>query len=399
MKEIELSTIVPVEALQLDVFEQNALVRTRHQQHRWSNAWNTILNIGLYQTGPEVSEVGSTWVENLNDMHALRPFSSMDLHELGGEISFVSHAWSQEITTPSEAATPRRVVSIPWTLDTRLICYRRDLLARAGVDEAMAFITPEAMYTTLLRLQASGIRYPLGMVTGGLSLHYLACWVWGRGGHFRSRDYRRIALVEPQARQGMIDFFQLHHFIDPTRQGADQRATMSQYYQGQTAVMVTGQWVMKPIKDRQEDILPEVVENTRYARIPGVPFVGSSHLVIWRHTLFEQDCLKLISHLVSPEVLPRVFHFSGNFPARAQLLNAPPFSTDPDYRMAVDCIRKGRMVRSSRLWGGVEARVNMMCSQLWKDLFEDPQLDLPAEIDRRVSELAERLEKTLLANL
>jgi len=41
----------------------------------------------------------------------------------------------------------------------------------------------------------------------------------------------------------------------------------------------------------------------------------------------------------------------------------------------------------------------MMCSQLWKDLFEDPQLDLPAEIDRRVGELAERLEKTLLANL
>lgn len=399
MNELELSTIVPVEALSLDAFEQNAYVRVRHQRHAWSTAWNQVLQIGLYQKGPEVSEVGSTWLENLNDMHALRPFSAAELHDMGGETSFLANAWSQESTTPSAIAVPRRIVSIPWTLDTRLICFRRDLLKQAGVDEADAFITPESFYTTMLRLQAIGIRYPLGMATGGLSLHYLASWVWGRGGHFRSRDYRKITLTEPEARQGMIDFFQLHHFINPARPGTDQRATLEQYYTGQVAIIVTGQWVMKPIKDGREGILPDVVENTGYAMLPGIPFVGSSHLVIWRHSLFEQDCLRLINHLVSPEVLSQVFHSSGNLPARARALAGEPFSSDPDYQLAVECIRSGRMVRSARLWGGVESRLNMMCSQLWDDLFADPQLDLPAEIDRRVSELTERLEKTLLANL
>ena len=98
-------------------------------------------------------------------------------------------------------------------------------------------------------------------------------------------------------------------------------------------------------------------------------------------------------------MLSKVFHATGNLPARTWVLQSPPFSTDPDYRLAVKSIRSGRMLRSARLWGGVESRLNMMCSQLWKDLFANPQLDLPAEIDRRVSDLSERLEKTLLANL
>ncbi len=386
--------------LDLHGFEEQSFIHTRHQQFDWATGWNNILQIGLYQKGPDVSEVGSTWLDNLKEMRALRPFTISEIHSLGGEMAFMENAWLPDATTPLtlSAVEPRRVFSIPWMVDTRLIYFRRDLLARAGIPEAGAFATPEAMYNTLCRLQDNGIAYPLGLATGGLVIHNLASWVWGRGGRFRSLDYHKIALTEPDALRGVMDFFKLHRFIDPRMHGLDYTGTNTQFYQGKFAVMMNGQWAMRPIKERDPGILPEVLDNTGYAMPPGVPFVGSTHLVIWRHAFHEQEALQLINHLTSPAVLENLFHITSNFPARAAVLYAPPFASDPDYQLVIDCIRHGRGFRTARLWAGVETRLNALCDQLWEDLLANPSLDLEAEVERRVCDLANRLEKTLLAN-
>jgi multiple sugar transport system substrate-binding protein len=347
-----------------------------------------------------VSEVGSTWLDNLKEMRALRPFSTPEIHALGGDIAFLASVWRPEATVPGSSVSPdsRRVISVPWLLDTRLIYYRRDLLAQAGIDEAGAFATPEAAYDTLARLQASGLRYPLGLPTGGLSIHNMTSWVWGRGGRFRSLDYRKIALVEPEARRGMVDYFRLHRFIDPATSGMGYNEIINFYNQGNCAVMMNGQWAMRPIKERAPGIDPRVLDCTGYALPPGVPFIGSSHLVIWRHSLHELEALQLINHLTSPAVLKNLFQAGVHFPARVEVLNGEPFAGDPDYQLVIECIRRGREVRSARLWAGVESRLNALGVQLWVDLFANPELDLAGEIERRVRDLAGRLEKTLLAN-
>jgi multiple sugar transport system substrate-binding protein len=398
LKEIELSTMVAGDSLDLPAFEAQTFITARHRQFDWAAGWTNILQIALYQKGPDLSEIGSTWLENLNDMRALRPFTASELNSLGGDIAFLSNAWEQEVTTPAAVAAPRRVTSIPWILDTRLIYYRKDLLAQAGIPEEEAFATPEAMYATLRALQNRGMAFPLGLATGGLSIHNLACWVWGRGGHFRSRDYRKIALVEPEARHGMADYFRLLRFLDPASRGADYTAINDRFARGEIAVMLNGQWLMQDIKNRRAGLCPEVLENTGYAMPPGVPFVGAAHLVVWRHSLYEQEAIQLISHLTSLPVLARVFQATGNFPARLAALNAAPFAGDPDYQLVGECIRRGRMMRSAHLWAGVEMRLNALCDQLWEDLFANPNLNLEHEIEVRIKDLAGRLEKTLLAN-
>jgi len=386
--------------LNLAGFQEQTYIRTRHRQFDWVSGWNNVLQIGLYQKGPDVSEIGSTWLDNLKEMRALRPFSGPEIHALGGDFAFLSSVWRPEATVPGSAVTAdsRRVISVPWLIDTRLIFYRRDLLARAGISEQGAFSTPDAVYETLARLQSSGVRYPLGLPTGGLTMHNLASWVWGRGGHFRSPDYRKIALVEPAALLGMLDFFRLHRFVDPATCGIDYERTNQLFYQGKCAVMMNGQWAMRAIKDRAPGIDPRVLDSTGYAPPPGVPFLGSAHLVVWRHSLHEQEALQLINHLTSPAVLKVLFQKMGNLPARLAALNAEPFAGDPDYQLVVDCIRKGREIRSARLWAGIETRLNALCEQLWVDLFANPDFDLAGEIERRVRDLAGRLEKTLLAN-
>jgi multiple sugar transport system substrate-binding protein len=385
--------MVPASSLNLPAVEERQFLRVRLQQMEWSSGWNKILQVGLYQKGPDLSEVGSTWLENLHEMRSLRPFSEAEVRALGGRDAFLATSWP--VTTGEER---QRLVSIPWTLDTRLICYRRDLLAQAGIEEATAFESPEAVYETLRRLQSAGMRYPLALPTGGLVIHNLASWVWGRGGQFRSDDCRRILLVEPEGRQALFDYFRLHRFIDPAYIGQNYNDTEVHYYEGRAAVLFTGQWAMMTIKDGADPVIQPVHENTGYAMLPGVPWVGAAHLVIWRHSLRENEAIQLINHLTSPEILAKIFEAGGNMPARLVALQDPPFTTDSDLQMVVDGLRRGRAFRTGRLWAGVEVRLNVMHDQLWAALLANPQLDLEREIERRVTDLATRLEKTLLAN-
>jgi multiple sugar transport system substrate-binding protein len=393
LREIELSCMVPFGCLELPVFEDKTRIKVRFKQFEWATGWNNVLQIGLYQKGPDLSEVGSTWMENLSDMRSLRPFNEAEIRSLGGREAFLQNAWPEH----TAANNTQRLNSIPWTMDTRLICYRRDLLAQAGIEEKFAFSTPEAVFDTLSRLQASGIQYPLALPTGGLSIHNMASWVWERGGNFRSEDFRRIHLVEPEARRGMIDYFRLHPFVDPSSRGDDYHETDLRFQSGQAAVLFSGQWAMRMNKSGDPQIAPIVAETAGYA-IPRIPWVGSAHLVIWRHSLHEQELFQLIAHLTSTEIMSNIFATGGNFPTRLETLKMPPFSTDPDYCVVAEYLQRGRAFRSAHLWAGVEMRLNALHDTLWADLFANPHLSLESEIERRVSDIAARLEKTLLAN-
>lgn len=377
--------------LNLGAFEEAAGIHTRTRLMEWPTGWNEVLQIGLYQKGPDISEVGSTWLDNLKSMHALRPFQPEEMQALSGGMGFLPTAWPA-----GEGNAPGPRFSVPWIADTRMILYRRDLLARAAVNEDEAFVSPEALFETLTRLRESGVAYPLAMATGGLSVHNLASFVWGRGGHFRSPDYRKVGLVEPAARQGMHDFFRLHEFIHPNSRLKTYPDADQCYVRGEVAVLFSGQWLLQTVINHT-GVPNQVAENTHIAPAPGIPYVGAAHLVIWRHSIHADEAFQLARHVTSPEVLRELFVHSGGFPARLDVLAQPPFSTDERFRMVRDSLKRGRNFRSARMWAGVEMRLNDMADQLWADLFANPDLNLPREIEQRVTMMAARMEKTLLA--
>jgi multiple sugar transport system substrate-binding protein len=391
LSEIELATMMGVERLALADFEESAGIHVRHRGVDWATGWNDILQTGLFQKGPDISEVGSTWIDNLKAMHALRPFQPEETQALSGSLGFLPNSWPS-----GEGNAPGTRYSMPWLADTRLIYYRLDLLKHAGIDEASAFTTPDALFDTLLRLRADGHRYPMAMATGGLSLHNMAGFVWGRGGHFRSPDYRKMALGEPEARQGLYDYFRLHEFIHPDARTKTYGDADRCYFNGSTAVMMGGQWLLAALNNA-DLVMPEVAQYSRIAPPPGIPYVGSSHLIIWRHTIHADEAFQLLRHVSSPDVMRKIFAESGAFPTRLDMLNQPPFSTDPNLRLVRDCLRHGRNFRSAHQWAGVEMRLNEMCYRLWADLFDNPGLNLAEEIEARVATTAGRLEKTLLS--
>src|SRR5512140_869691 len=130
-------------------FEERTSVRIRLTSIPWEKAWPELLTFALYGRGPDVSHVGSTWASSLVAMNALRPFKAQEVAAWGGREAFLPPCW-QSATIPGETD----VFSAPWGSFTFVICYRKDLLARAGVNEETAFQSPAAVQETLRALRA-----------------------------------------------------------------------------------------------------------------------------------------------------------------------------------------------------------------------------------------------------
>ena len=59
----------------------------------WETGWTELVKYALYSHGPDVSEIGSTWVGNLAATNALRPFSARETAAVGGQYAFLRPSW------------------------------------------------------------------------------------------------------------------------------------------------------------------------------------------------------------------------------------------------------------------------------------------------------------------
>src|SRR6185295_3255397 len=133
----------------LERFEAEQHVRVRLRLLAWDTAWSDLVKVALYSDGPDVSEIGSTWLGDLVAMNALRPFPEDEIAALGGANAFLTSAW-QGTRLFGDAYT----WAVPWVSGARLLYYRRSLLEQAGLDDCDAFVTAEQVERTLASLQA-----------------------------------------------------------------------------------------------------------------------------------------------------------------------------------------------------------------------------------------------------
>jgi multiple sugar transport system substrate-binding protein len=131
--EIEFSIQAPAADLiqpLLAEFEAKYHIQVKLRLLTWDAAWSELVKVALYNDGPDISEVGSTWLGDLTAMGALHAFQPDEITHLGRASRFLPAAW-QGCQMPERP----EVWAIPWLVGARLVLFRRDLLLRTGVDE------------------------------------------------------------------------------------------------------------------------------------------------------------------------------------------------------------------------------------------------------------------------
>src|SRR6266545_480619 len=144
----------------------------------WGDAFNKITTALTSGVGPDVTQLGTTWVGAFSKTGGLHPLSQGEIDGLGGKSAFVPAAWSSSGLVGSNQTT-----AVPWFIDTRAIYYRADVLRDLNIDPATAFKDWDSMDQTLGKIKAAGKIQPLGFPGKQAYdvVHNFAPWVWDAG--------------------------------------------------------------------------------------------------------------------------------------------------------------------------------------------------------------------------
>ncbi len=377
----------------LNEFEFQRDVIVRVSQMVFEEAWTKMLHYALYGGGPHISLIGSIWASTLKPINTLRRFSGAEIYDLGGENAFFPAAWDYARAGGNE------VWSIPFETFTYLVLYRKDLLAQAGIPEAEAFSSAQAMIDTVSRLKASGVSSPLVLPSGqsfSARPHILASWIWGAGGAFVSQDGARPLFSEAEAMRGIADFFKLYRLMSPADYGLNTTENAWRFASGQAAVTIAGPTMQETILHTN---LPVVLENLGVAPVPGVPWIGGTNIVLWKEVCLnpeqEQAALDLVKFLSTVKAQNKTSAAEYLIPARINALAQHPFSVEA-FRAAVEySMQKGRAYPTLGLWMRIVNELRSSLDLVTMEVLENQDEQIEQILRRRLVPLSDRLELML----
>ena len=294
-------------------------IRVRVQQIPWSAAHEKLLTAFAGDALPDVIQLGNTWVPEFAALDALRP--------LDDRIEGVADLFPGML---EGSRVEGRLLALPWYVDTRLLFYRQDILARAGYDrppvtwegwrEAMARIKEQSgpdHYALLLPVNEWQAPVILALQAGSGLLRDQASW-----GDFRGPAFRRAFGV----------------YLDMFRQGfapALAEAQMSNLYQdfaqGRFAFFITGPWNIGEFQRRLPPALQTVWETAPLPgpEGPGLSLAGGSSLAVTRASRHPEAALALIRFLAEPEQQATFYRLTGDLPVRRSAWDQPELRDVP----------------------------------------------------------------------
>ena len=346
-----------------------------------TTGWSDFMRVAIYGGSLDVSENGSTWLNDIAAMGVFRPFSPSEIEAIGGPNTFVPSVWASGASSGS-------VLAIPWMIDLSLVYYRRDLLAKAGVQEKNAFQTPERFEQTLQQLQDAGIAAPWVVATNRtyINIHNLAMWVWQAGEDFVDKEGKTVLFDRPGVRSAILSYFRLHRFIPKEMYHLADHNADKMFNDGKVAVTIGGPWdIIRSVCS------PKVTSNLGLAIPLGRSYIGGSSLVVWNRAEQADAALKLIAHFTSREIQNAFPKKIGLLPGCWDSLDSFPLPDPSIYPVIHKAIKMGRSLPNLGLWGLIEDRLVNVIPAIWDGIFASQQPDLEALYDKYITPLTDRL--------
>lgn len=400
MTVIELTTIPDEDAdyalLQelLGTFKKQTGIEVKTTRMEWSDAWKQLINISTHGQGADISHIGSSWVSSLVSMNALRPIPPHIIIKIGGEESFVHSAW-ESVSMEND----RHPWSVPLSTYTFAIAYRRDLLARVGLDGATAFSTPFALEETIGKLEELGaVKHawlmPYVPFPYNDFVHTAASWIWSSGGQMIDNRGKQVLFDSPATIAGLKFYFKLLRRL-PNLDPLTTDDCMDRLIQGKAAAVLTDARAI--LANLQEDT-PET-RDIGAASLMSIPWSGGGNLVIWRDTYGYPDRLeasfKLAEFLTRKSTLLEIGRSSHILPARVDALDELIPVDHPLRPVLIQLVSSSRTYRTIPLWRRIENQFGQELGNVAQTVFEDQDADLDRVLSEVMSPLSQRLNLIL----
>jgi multiple sugar transport system substrate-binding protein len=238
---------------------ENPGVHVRVQTMPWSAAHEKLLTSFVGEATPDVAQLGNTWVPEFSAIHALEPLDGdVGRSAVVRPDAFFRGIWDTNVIDDT-------TFGIPWYVDTRVIFYRKDLLARAGYDSIPGTWTGWRAAMEAVKRQQGANRYAIFLPTNEWAQPML---LGLQAGSPILKDGGRYAAFSDSAFARAFDFY-LALFRDglaPVAGTNDVANVYQEFARGMFAMWITGPWNVGEMKKR---LPPELQNAWGTAPFPG----------------------------------------------------------------------------------------------------------------------------------
>jgi multiple sugar transport system substrate-binding protein len=358
-------------------------IRVDVQQLPWSAAHEKLLTAFAGDATPDVCQLGNTWIPEFAAMHALAPLDAQLASSPAiDQRDYFPGIWDTNVVDG-------KLYGVPWYVDTRLLFYRRDLLAQAGFTAPPRSWAELQVMLAAIKEQVGPDRYsillPLNefepLLVLALQQDEPLLRDGDRWGNFRSAGFRRT----------------LRFYVDMFRRGwappltnADVSNVWNEFGRGYFSFYITGPWNIGEFKRR----LPrEQKESWMTAPLPGpdgpgASIAGGSSLVIFGASRVKAAAWQWIEYLSHPDVQSRFHDLTGDLPPRRSTWAEGSLADDVYARAFRDQLERVKPAPKVPEWERIATELRLVAERTVHGELSVDQA--AAELDARVDRILEK---------
>jgi len=339
-------------------FEEETGIKVDVDFSGWGEGWTKIMAAVASGEGPDVSQVGTTWVGALQGTGAFERLTDKT-DEFGGKSAYLGGPWST-------SGYDNEVYAMPWFADIRALVYRKDLLEKYDLP------TPpktwgDLLYSAMVLKEKGEIEYPMGLRGKGNG-HYVGSFLWQNNTDIVSEDGKEVLLDTEKAFESFkywSDMLNEYDLMSPGLADMGHTEICVSFFNGNVGFMYPGPWfVLKDDMDKTSEWVK--TGKAAVALQPGknedlrTGFTGGSDLMIFKDSDNKEAAEKWVKFLIRPEIQAVLAEKMFVAPAVKKAYNEPFFDEEPLAQMWEDFERvgdAGSHYPITPAWGAMESFV------------------------------------------
>lgn len=284
--------------------EQNPGVKVDVQAIPWDSAHDKLLTAVASKNGPDVVQMGTTWVPEFAAAGALADMEPYieKYPDLKPENFFDGGV--------EAAKYDGKTVGIPWYVETRALFYRTDLLGDVGYPDGPK--TWDELKDAGEKLVAKGGAGHYAMPIDAKDQIYTAIFAWQNGSDLIDKDgqpeFNQPAYVEA------VNYLKSFYDEGLTPKGSD-LDTVAAFKDGTLPMFISGPWMMQTIKDKDPEIDGKWTVTTLPAKENNTSAIGGSSLAIFNYSKNKDEAAKFISFMSGKDAQLKYYETSNSMPA------------------------------------------------------------------------------------
>lgn len=360
---------------------ENPGIHVDVQNIPWTAAHEKLLTAFAADGLPDVCQLGNTWIPEfaeLNTLVPLQPYVAQS--KVVDPADYFQGIWDTNVVHDE-------LVGVPWYVDTRLLYYRKDLLAKAGYDHPpRTWDEWNQMMAAIKKMQGPkryAVLMPINEFEQQLSFALQQPDPLLRDhdtrGNFSSPGFRKtLGFYENMFAQGWA----------PRMSETQISNVWDEFFRGFNVFYLSGPWNIREFKKLQ----PKELEGKWGTAAlpgpdgPGAGIAGGTSLVIFRSSQQKQASWKLIEFLSRPAIQERFHSIIGDLPPRRSTWDYPSLANDPLAQPFRDQLERVKPTPKVLEWERIVQEMRIVTEQVVRGGLDQ---------DVAVKELDKRVDKVL----